>query len=189
MRSFQSRWSAPISQLVLCSGLRLGLAKPGKKRSLMVGARNPWPQAKRSLLPVSLMTRAAEARPVRVLPNWLLSSQRRPPPRKRRSKIEISFCPKKASVLRVSLNAVGKVPIVLLVPDSLRYSHPRVKVFHRGMVNVLSTSAWMREVLIVWMIVSVPGGGLSRKLELLNHCPKLAETFHQLVMGCVYLMS
>src|SRR5262245_397731 len=187
MRSRHRRWSAPISQLVMRSGWSAGLETPGKKRSLMVGARSPCPQAKRSLLPVSLMTRAAEARPVSELPNWLLSSQRSPPPTKRRFRMDTSSWPKKASVLSVSENSVGNDPVVSLVPDSLRYSQPRLRVFHRGMVNVLRTSAWMREVSTLETVMKSPGGGKSRKFDVLKYWPTLAVTFHQSAMGCVYL--
>src|SRR5262249_8657773 len=121
----------------------------------MVGALNPCPQAKRSLLPISLTRSAPEARPVSALPNTLLSSQRSPPPRKTRSKTDRSSCPNNASVLSVSEKALGNVPWVTFVPDSLRYSHPSDSVFHFGIVNVLRRSPCTRDVVVRELIVSV----------------------------------
>src|SRR5882762_1481726 len=42
-RSLNSFWSKPTSHENDVSGVRLGLEKPGKKRSLKVGARKPLP--------------------------------------------------------------------------------------------------------------------------------------------------
>ena len=60
IRRAQRRCSTPASQLLLSSGLRLGLpngghgAKAGKNSSLKVGARNPWPQLALNRVSVAL---------------------------------------------------------------------------------------------------------------------------------------
>ncbi len=58
-------------------------------------------------------------------------------------------------------------------------------MFHFGIVNVLRRSPCTRDVSIWEFVVSVPGGGVSRKVELLNHWPKLAVTVHQSKIVCV----
>jgi hypothetical protein len=51
----QKFWSTPKSYEKLFSGFRSGLAKPGKNRSLNVGARKPEPAPPRMRVPHSLM--------------------------------------------------------------------------------------------------------------------------------------
>src|SRR5262245_50591777 len=55
-RSLKSRWSQPTSHENDVSGTRLGLEKPGKNRSLNVGARKPLPALPCRREPHSLTT-------------------------------------------------------------------------------------------------------------------------------------
>src|SRR5256885_11347436 len=76
----------PASQEKLSSGLRVGLEKPGKKRSLKVGARKPEPAPPWIRVPVSLIRNDSEPRSVTERPKTSLSSTRTPAAMKSRSK-------------------------------------------------------------------------------------------------------
>src|SRR5262249_42546385 len=143
MRLFHSFCPTPASQEKLVSGLRSGLEKPGKNRSLKVGARKPEPAPPWIRVPVSLIRNESEPRSVTDLPNTSLPSTRTPAAMKRRSK-KRNCCWNSPD----TVSGVGPQPFV--PPTSAvspPYSMPNVLVDHVPMWKWLSHSTSRRSTL------------------------------------------
>src|SRR5262245_43096243 len=183
MRLSQSFWPMPTSHEKLVSGLRSGLEKPGKNRSLKVGARKPEPAPPWIRVPVSLIKNDSEPRSVTDLPKTSLLSTRTPAAMKRRSK-KRNCCWNSPDTVSV----VGPKPLVPCTSAvSHRYSMPNVLVDHVPMWKWLSHSTSRRSTLkspgkshtpkVIGGHVNLSGG--STNLRRFQYRPRRISLSHQ----------